>query len=565
MRIVIVGGVAGGMSAATRLRRLDESAEIIVIEQGDYVSFANCGLPYYVGGVISQRDSLLLQTPESLRARFELDVRTGHEAVAIDRDAQTVSIRDVRTGAISDERYDHLILATGAAPRETFPTVSDQPGAGPIVATLRTIDDVDRITAALADAPSTAHAVVVGGGFIGLEATENLVERGLAVTLVQNGAYPLSPLDPEMASVVVDELIARGVDLRTGTSVRTLDAEGVHLDDGCALAADIVIDARGVRPAAAIAAHAGLTIGATGGIAVDGLQRTSDPRIFAVGDAVEKIDALSAEPTLVTMAGLANRHGRTAADAIAWQAGILDARPADADPAVGTAIVGVFGLAVAMTGWSEQRLRAAGRVHRVIHAHPADHATYYPGAERLTMKLIVDPDTDLILGAQVIGRQGADKRIDVIATAMQAGLTASQLSRLELAYAPQFGSAKDPINMLGYIADNAKTGLTDSIQWHELETAVEAGAVVIDVRTESENALGAIPGSINVSLDDLRARIDELPAGELIVHCQVGQRGHTAVRLLRQHGHTARNLDGGYLTWHSGTRLGVPARMKEYA
>ncbi|SJN21714.1 Putative pyridine nucleotide-disulphide oxidoreductase [Microbacterium esteraromaticum] len=564
MRIVIVGGVAGGMSAATRLRRLDESAEIIVIEQGDYVSFANCGLPYYVGGVISQRESLLLQTPESLRARFDLDVRTGNEAVTIDREAQTVSIRDVRTGVVSDERYDHLILATGAAPRETFAS-RGIPATGPTVATLRTIDDVDRITAALADAPATAHAVVVGGGFIGLEATENLIERGLAITLIQHGPHPLSPLDPEMASVVVDELVARGVDLRTHTSVRELDAEGVHLDDGSTLAADIVIDARGVRPAASIAAKAGLTIGATGGIAVDGLQRTSDPSIFAVGDAVEKIDALSAEPTLVTMAGLANRHGRTAADAIAWQAGILDARPADAERAVGTAIVGVFGLAVAMTGWSEQRLRATGGPHRVIHAHPADHATYYPGAERLTMKLIVDPDTDLILGAQVIGRQGADKRIDVIATAMQAGLTASQLSRLELAYAPQFGSAKDPINMLGYIADNAKTGLTDSIQWHELDSAVQAGAVVVDVRTAAENALGAIPGSINVSLDDLRARLDDLPAGELIVHCQVGQRGHTAVRLLRQHGRAARNLDGGYLTWHSGTRMGVPARMKEYA
>ncbi|MEJ1089097.1 FAD-dependent oxidoreductase [Microbacterium sp. Mu-80] len=563
MRVIIIGGVAGGMSAATRLRRLDETAEIIVIEQGDYVSFANCGLPYYVGGVIPERQSLLLQTPESLRARFALDVRTRHQAVAIDRAAKTVSIRDTRTRTITHEAYDHLILATGATPRDAFGQIE----GGPVVSTLRTIDDVDRITLALQEVPGTGRAaepkkraVVAGGGFIGLEAVENLVHRGLDVTLVQHGAHPLSPLDPEMAAVVVDELTARGVDLRMHTSVQSMDADGVHLDDGTIVPADIVIDARGVRPAASIATDAGLATGPTGGIAVDGLQRTNDPRIVAVGDAVEKIDAISAEPTLVTMAGLANRHGRTAADAIAWEHGLLEERPDDAVPAVGTAIVGVFGLAVAMVGWSERRLTDAGRAHRVIHAHPADHASYYPGSERLTMKMLVDPDTDLILGAQVIGRHGADKRIDVIATAMQAGLTASQLSRLELAYAPQFASAKDPVNMLGYIADNAATGLTESIQWHEVDAAVAAGATVIDVRTEAEHAGGSIPGSLNVPVDELRERIDDLPPGELIVHCQVGQRGHTAVRLLRQRGRRARNLDGGYLTWAAGTRMSADAR-----
>ncbi|UNK70724.1 FAD-dependent oxidoreductase [Microbacterium sp. H1-D42] len=556
MRVIIIGGVAGGMSAATRLRRLDENAEIIVIEQGDYVSFANCGLPYYVGGVIAERQSLLLQTPQSLRARFNLDVRTRQTAVAIDRAARTVAIRDARSGEVAHESYDHLVLATGATSRDVFAQVD----GGPVVSTLRTMDDVDRITLALDEVPGAGRAVVAGGGFIGLEAVENLVHRGLDVTLVQHSAHPLSPLDPEMAAIVVDELRARGVELRTHTSVDALDADGVHLDDGSIVPADIVIDARGVRPAASIATAAGLVAGPTGGIAVDALQRTSDPRIFAVGDAVEKIDAISAEPTLVTMAGLANRHGRTVADVIAWEAGLLDERPADALPAVGTSIVGVFGLAVAMVGWNEKRLSDAGREHRVIHAHPVDHAAYYPGAERLTMKLIVDPDTDLILGAQVIGRSGADKRIDIIATTMQAGLTATQLSRLELAYAPQYGSAKDPVNMLGYIADNAATGLTDSIQWHELSAAVDAGATVIDVRTESEYERGAIPGSLNVSVDDLRTRIDELPHGELIVHCQVGQRGHTAVRLLRQHGRSARNLDGGYLTWHAGMRMRAGTR-----
>ena len=553
MRIIIVGGVAGGMSAATRMRRLDEHAEIIVFEQGDYVSFANCGLPYYVGGVISDRDALLLQTPQSLRARFDLDVRTGSAVVSIDRDAQTVSVRDVRSGAVSTEHYDRLILATGAAARDEFAQTAD----GPVVSTLRTIDDVDRLTEALANTNTTGRAVVVGGGFIGLEAVENLVHRGLEVTLVQRGAYPLSPLDPEMAALVVDELTARGVDLRTDATVTALDAHGVHLSDGSVVAAELVVDARGVRPAASIARGAGLDIGPTGGIAVDGLQRTSDPRILAVGDAAEKVDAISGAQTLVTMAGLANRHGRTAADTIAWEAGLLAEQPADAAPALGTAIVGVFDLAVAMTGWNEQRLRQAGRPHRVIHAHRVDHAGYYPGAQRLTMKLIVDPDTDLILGAQVIGRRGADKRIDVIAVAMHTGLTASQLSTLELAYAPQFGSAKDPVNMLGYIADNAATGVTDSIQWHELADAVAAGATVIDVRSATENAQGAIPGSLNISLDELRERLGELPEGELIVHCQVGQRGHTAVRLLRQRGRTARNLDGGFFTWEAGTRMKV--------
>lgn len=565
MRVIIIGGVAGGMSAATRLRRLDESAEIIVIEQGDYVSFANCGLPYYVGGVIAERQSLLLQTPESLRARFALDVRTRHQAVAIDRKARMVGIRDARTDTVTHEAYDRLILATGAAPRDAFAPID----GGPVVSTLRTINDVDRIALALEEVPSTGRAetkmraVVAGGGFIGLEAVENLVRRGLDVTLVQHGPHPLSPLDPEMAAVVVDELSAHGVDLRMRTSVQSMDADGVHLDDGTTVRADIVIDARGVRPAASIATDAGLASGPTGGIAVDGLQRTSDPRIFAVGDAVEKIDAISTEPTLVTMAGLANRHGRTAADVIAWEAGLLDERPDSAVPAVGTAIVGVFDLAVAMVGWSERRLRDTGRAHRVIHAHPADHATYYPGSERLSMKLLVDPGTDLILGAQVIGRSGADKRIDVIATAMQAGLMASQLSRLELAYAPQFGSAKDPVNMLGYIADNAATGLTSSIQWHELEHAVDRGATVIDVRSAAEYESGAIPGSLNIPVDELRSKIDDLPPGELIVHCQVGQRGHTAAQVLRHHGRWARNLDGGYLTWNAGVRMSEVGGIRE--
>lgn len=549
MRVIIIGGVAGGMSAATRLRRLDETAEIIVFERGPYVSFANCGLPYHVGGVIAERDSLLLQTPESLRSRFALDVRIGSEVTSIDRVAQTVTVRDVASGTSSTEHYDRLVLAMGADDRARLSPVE----GGPVVSTLRTVDDVDRIIAALPTGTEGARAVVAGGGFIGLEAVENLVHRGLEVTLVQRGAHPLSGLDPEMATPLLDTLRAHGVDVRTGTTVTEMDASGVALGDGTHITCDLVIDARGVTPATGLARDAGLQIGPTGGIHVDEHQRTSDPRIFAVGDAVEKMDAVTGGPVLVTMAGLANRHGRHIADVIAADRSGVD--PEAMPRALGTGIIQVFETTAAMTGWSEQRLRAAGVPHRVIHTHPSHHATYYPGAERMAMKLMVDPDSDRILGAQIVGRRGVDKRIDVIATAMHAGITASGLSRLELAYAPQFASAKDPVNLLGYAADNLATGLTGGIQWHELDAALADGATLIDVRSAAEYATGGIPGSINVPLDDLRARLDDLPAGPLIVHCQVGQRGHTAARLLAQAGREVRNLDGGYLTWRDGAHM----------
>lgn len=542
MKTVIVGGVAGGMSAATRLRRLDEQAEIVVIERGKYVSFANCGLPYYVGGVIEQRDSLLLQTPESLAARFRLDVRVAHEVVSIDRESKRVTIRRADTRELYEEPYDTLILAGGAEARQGIA------GDGVPVRTLRTIDDVDDITLALATAPPESSAVVVGGGFIGLEAVENLVRRSVPVTLVQRGPQPLSPLDPEMAVPVLDTLIAHGVDVRLDTTVDSIEPGIVVLGDGSRIPAALVIEARGVRPDTRLASAAGLQVGITGGIAVDEFQHTSDPAIYAVGDGVEKVDAIDTSPTLVAMAGLANRHGRTAADAIAGVA-----KPSA--PALGTAIIGVFDLAVAMVGWSEKRLVAARRPHRIVHTHPGSHTGYYPGAEPMAMKLLIEPDTDRILGAQIVGRDGVDKRIDVIATAMAGGLTASALSRLELAYAPQFGSAKDAVNMAGYVADNLASGATRSVQWHELDTNLDAGAVLIDVRDRSEFERGAIPGAVNLPLNELRDRTAELPDAPLIVHCQVGQRGHTAARLLTQLGRDVRNLDGGYKTWTAGNRV----------
>lgn len=537
-RIIIIGGVAGGMSAATRLRRLLEHAEIVVLERGGHVSFANCGLPYYLGGIIEDREDLLLQTPESLRARFNLDVRVHREVIAIDRAAKSVRVRDVLTGTETVEFYDALVLSPGATPvRPAMP-------GGERMLTLRDIDDVDAAMAALATAPSSA--LVIGAGFIGLEMVENLVHRGLAVTLVELGEQVLPPLDAEMAAPVADRLRAAGVDVRLGTQVVELLESTAVLSDGSLVPAEFVLGSIGVRPETGLAVAAGIELGPRGGIRVDDRLRTSDPTIYAIGDAVEKTDAISGEQRLVALAGLANRHGRLAADAIAG-------RPVRVVDALGTAVVGLMGLTIAATGWNERLLRAAGRDIRVIHTHPASHTGYYPGAESMALKLVIDASTDAILGAQGVGGDGVDKRIDVIATAMAGGITASHLADLELGYAPQYSSAKDPVNMLGYVARNLLDGLTPSIQWHELVPALAAGDVLVDVRTADEVADGAIPGSINIPLDELRARVDELPGGRIIAHCKVGQRGHTAVRVLEQLGRDAVNLDGGYLTWSAGT------------
>lgn len=538
-RTVIVGGVAGGMSAATRLRRLDEQREIVVLERGEHVSFANCGLPYHVGGVIEERSALLLQTPESLRARFDLDVRTGHEVVSIDRAARTVTVRTA-LGA-EDIAYDELVLATGAAPVRP-----GLPGAER-AHVLRDVADVDRIVAALAagDAPSTA--AIVGAGFIGLELAENLAHRGLDVTLVELADQVLPPLDAEMARLVQDRLEAHGVTVRTGSAATAVEGDDLILADGTRVPAGLLVMAVGVTPESRLAREAGLETGARGAVLVDDAQRTSDPHVFAVGDVALKRDAIDDADAFVPLAQTANRHGRLVADAIVG-------REVRALPVLGTAVVGVFGLTAASTGWSEKRARAAGRDVRVIHTHPADHAGYYPGASSMALKLVVDPATDEILGAQGVGEAGVDKRIDVIATAMRGGLTASDLADLELAYAPQFGSAKDPVNMLGMIAENLATGTTRSLQWHELAGALAGGAVLVDVRTAGENAAGAIPGALNIPVDELRARHGELAGREIVVHCAVGQRGHTAARLLTQLGHSAVNLDGGYRTWSAASR-----------
>ena len=538
MNVIIIGGVAGGMSAATRLRRLDESARITVIERSGYVSFANCGLPYHVGGVIDRRDALLLQTPESLAARFRLEVRVGHEAVRIERDRRVVVVRNLATGLEEELQYDALILSPGASPvRPPIPGIER-------ALSLRNVEDTDAMVEAARNART---AVVIGGGFIGLEMAENLVHRGVATAIVEATDQVMAPLDPEMVEPVHRRIRRAKASLYLGAAVTAIGTDDVTLATGERLPADVVVAAIGVRPETGLAAAAGLAIGRRGGIAIDEQFRTSDPHIYAVGDAVEKRDGLDGAETLIPLANTANRQGRFVADVIAGRPG--------ADRGVnGTAIVGVFGLQVATTGWNEKRLRAANRPYLAVHTHPGSHAGYYPGAEGMALKLLVDPDTDRILGAQGVGRSGVDKRIDVIATAMAGGLTASDLADLELAYAPQFSSAKDPVNMLGYAAMNARSGLTPTIQWHELAEAMAAGATLIDVRDASEHRHGAIPGSILIPVNELRDRLAEVPHGPVVIHCAVGVRGHTATRILRQLGwDDVRNLDGGYTTWAAGT------------
>ncbi len=548
MRVVIVGGVAGGMSAAARLRRLDADASITIFERSGHVSFANCGLPYFVGGLIEEEDDLTLQTPEQLFARFRLDARVDSEVVAIDRAGHTVTARSTTTDAETETGYDKLVLSTGAAPvRPPIPGYDR-------VRTLRTVEDAARLLCDVDVAPSTA--VVIGAGFIGLEMAENLVAQGIDVTIIEAAPQVLPPLDPELAILVEDELVAHGVHVEIAAAVASVEDASVTLADGRALPADLVVGAIGVRPDVRLAEAAGLELGPSGGIAVSETNQTNDPDVYAVGDAVEKSDAISHATSLIALANVANRQGRRVADHIAG-------RQSRSVASTGTAVVKVFDLVAATVGWSERRLQAAGLPFRAIHSHPFDHATYYPGATRMCAKLIFDPHDGTILGAQIVGRNGVDKRIDVIATTMAGGMTADRLADLELAYAPSFSSAKDPVNMLGYMAENVLSGDCDIVEPSELDALVAQGWTVMDVRTAEEHAAGAIPGSINLPIDALRDRLDTLTATPIVVYCEVGQRGHTATALLQELGIRARNLDGGYQTWKATLRARAHHRLSE--
>ena len=534
MRVVIVGGVAGGMSAATRLRRLDESAQITVVERSGHVSYANCGLPYFVGGVIEDEEDLLLQTPEALFERFRLDVRVDTEVTAIDAAAHAVTVRSMLDSTTSTIPYDKLVLSPGAVPvRPPIPGYER-------VLSLRTVEDAARLAARATGA--TATAVVIGAGFVGLETAENLAHQGIAVTVVEAADQVLTPLDAELAILVHRELVANGVAVEVGVAVTEITADAVLLADGRAIPAQLVVGSIGVRPDTTLAQAAGIELGPRGGIAVDEFNRTSDPDIYAVGDAVEKSDRVSGEKSLIALANIANRQGRRVADHIAG-------REVLPSLSLGTAIVKVFGLTAAMTGWNEKRLADAKRPYRAMHSHPMSHAGYYPGAEPMALKLLFDPGTGEILGAQGVGREGVDKRIDVLATALFAGLPAEKLADLELAYAPPFSSAKDPVTMLGYMAENILSGECDVVDPDEVVELAAAGWTVLDVRTPAEHRAGAIPGSVNVPLDDLREQLPALGDAPLLVYCEVGQRGHTARTLLHELGCKARNLDGGYRTW----------------
>ena len=546
-RLVIVGGVAGGASAAARARRLCEECEIIVFERGPHVSFANCGLPYFVGGEIVAQDSLLLQTPATLRARFNLDVRVKTEVVSIDRAAQIVNVRELETGREYEQPYDSLILSTGAAPlRPPIPGIERAGHFG-----VRNIPDVEKIMAWIKDC-SACRAVVVGGGYIGLEMAEQLKHRGLGVTLVEAMPQVMMPLDPEMAAWLHAELKLVGVDLHLGDSVAAFEAPKtgetarasiVVLKSGKRIEADIVVLGLGVRPETPLAKSAGLELGSLGGVRVNKHLQTSDPKIYAVGDAIEVRDAVTGAWSIIPLAGPANRQGRIAADNVFG-------RPSRYEGTWGTAILRLFNLTAGCTGANEKSLRKAGIRFEALHLHPTSHAGYYPGAERIAMKILFAPDSGKLLGAQAVGQDGVATRIDILATALKGGMTVNDLAELELAYAPPFGSAKDAVNMAGMAAQNVLAGDVQLTQWNEIAEFDPQQTVVLDVRSSAERAAGFIPGSIHIPLDEIRARMNGLPRDrEIVVSCLSGQRSYFACRILAQHGFRVRNLTGSYRTW----------------
>lgn len=592
LKVLIVGGVAGGASAAARLRRLDETAEIIVFEKGEYISYANCGLPYYIGEVIKKKERLIVQTPENMRKRFNIDIRVNSEVISIDRKSKTVEVLDRSNNRIYTESYDRLILSPGAEPvKPRLGGVDSQR-----VFTLRDIPDTYRIKDFI-DNSRPENAVIVGAGFIGLEMAENLHERGIRVTIVELSDHVMGPLDPDMAAFVHQYLRSKGISLylKNGVSEFVPDGEriGVKLSDGRLLPADMVILAVGVRPNVKLAAAAGLKLGKSGGIAVDEFMQTSDPDIYAVGDAVEVQDfmgtvlknvatggraasgekaaavdeasdnaaTMRAEPgkepgtepgtepvrtVLVPLAGPANKQGRIAADNICG-------RNVKYNGTQGTSIVKLFDMTVAQTGLNEKRLKEMGADYEKSFTYSLSHAGYYPGSTPMTIKLLFEKTDGTILGAQIVGYDGVDKRIDVIATAIRAGMTVFDLQELELSYAPPFSSAKDPVNIAGFVASNLLKGDVSIYHWDEIGDLDRTRALLLDVRTKAEFSLGTINGAVNIPLDELRERIGELPADKSIyVFCQVGLRGYIAARMLMGRGFASvKNLNGGYLVYNT--------------
>lgn len=535
-KIIIIGGVAGGMSAATRLRRLMEDAEIVVLEKGPFVSFANCGLPYYVSGEIEERESLLVQTPEALRARFNLDVRPYHEVIAINSAEKKVTIK--HEDQMMTESYDKLILSPGAKP--FIPPITGLSEATKVYS-LRNVPDLDKIMANIHN-EQPKKAIVIGAGFIGLEMAENLKKRGLDVALIEKAPHVLPPLDEEMAAFVKNELVNKGVEVITSQSATEFKNQGklVILEDGTELQTDLTILSVGVQPENSLAKEAGIELGLRGGILVDESYQTNLSDIYAVGDAILVKQQITGEDALISLASPANRQGRQVADVIAG----LNRKNKGS---IGTAIVRVFDLSAASTGLSERVAKQAGLDVAVVHTSGKDHAGYYPGATEVVLKLVFNPKTGEIYGAQGVGEKGIDKRIDILATAIKGGLTVFDLPELEFTYAPPFGAAKDPVNMVGYAALNKIEGLTDTIQWYQLEEELAKGKVLLDVREKTELANGQFKAAINIPLNDLRCRVSELdPTKEYIVSCHSGLRSYIGERILKQAGFKAENLDGAF-------------------
>ena len=540
MKTIIIGGVAGGATAAARLRRLDEKAEIIVLERGEYVSFANCGLPYYIGGVITDRADLTLQTPQSFKARFNIDVRVLNEAVKINPDSKTVTVKNLRTGETYEETYDNLILSMGAEPIR--PNIEGADGSN--VFTLRNIPDTLKIKNYIATAKPRS-AVVIGGGYIGVEMAENLAEAGLKVAIVELADHLIAPLDFDMAADVHRYIKSKGVYLHLNNGVKAISGNTVILQNG-EITADMIILSVGVRPETAIAKECGIELNGRGSIVVNNKMQTNIPDIYAVGDAVEVEDFITKKPAFIPLAGPANKQGRIAADNISGYESIYTGTQ-------GSAVLKLFDMTVATTGLNEKAATAAGIDYDKTYTYSASHATYYPGAAQMSIKALWDKKTLQIIGAQIVGFDGVDKRMDVLATAIRFGAKITDLTTLELCYAPPFGSAKDPVNMLGFVAENIVSGKLKQFFWHDVENLPRDGSVfLLDTRTPFEVMQGKIDGFVNIPLDSLRQRINEIPKDRPVyVHCHSGLRSYLACRILTGNGYDCYNLAGGWRLYES--------------
>jgi NADPH-dependent 2,4-dienoyl-CoA reductase/sulfur reductase-like enzyme/rhodanese-related sulfurtransferase len=540
-RVLIVGGVAGGASCAARLRRLDESAEIIMFEKGEYISFANCGLPYHIGGVIQNRDSLLIQTPQSFKTRFNIDVKILSEVIRIDAATKSISIR--QGNRETTEPYDVLVLSPGASPIRPPVYGLDSP----IVFTLRSIPDTDRIKAFIGS-NKIRNAVIIGGGFIGLEMAENLKGLGIEVTIVEMLDQVFAPFDKEMATILHGHIVSKGVRLVLGDGLKEILPQGTHiaevlLNSGERLMADMIVLAIGVRPDTEFAKKSGIAVNSRGAIIVDEHMRTTIPDIYAVGDAVETTDYVSNRKVTVPLAGPANRQGRIVADNIC---GIQSTYKGT----LGTSVCKIFDQTAAATGMNEKTARQLGVPYQKSYTHSQNHAGYYPGASMMSIKLLFDPHSGKVLGGQIVGGDGVDKRIDVLATAIKADMTVSDLCELELAYAPPYGSAKDPINMAGYVAQNIMEGRMSAFFAEDVKAIDLGKQILLDVRTPGEHQRGAIDGSKNIPVDDLRSRLHELDKSkEILVYCQIGLRGNIAASILKQNGFQVKNLSGGFRSY----------------